>query len=420
MKSILRLSVLLGFILFIPGISSFSQVGINTDGSPPNASAGLDVKFTDKGLLIPRVSLTSTTSNAPIGSGITTSLLIYNIASNTDVVPGYYYWNGTSWNRLATGGFTHYIGELFGGGIVVAVWKETGVEKGIIASLVDISPGSVWSNVGSDESGAQSTIDGQTNTNTIIAQTGHTTSAAKLCHDYTNADHGTGIFSDWYLPSILELNQCYNAALIVNKLLGESDGFQLNSSYYWSSTEYSPNGAWPLAFYPGANYSFINNKSNSNRVRAVRRFFYLGQSFGGGKIFFIDGTGQHGLIAADWDQSSGTWGCQGTSIPGTSTAIGTGQANTTAIVNGCSDIGIAAKICNDLDLNGYTDWFLASKEELNQMYLQKNAIGGFGGGAYWSSSESGAVNAWAQDFFNGNQGDIPKSNTFNVRAIRAF
>ena len=101
--------------------------------------------------------------------------------------------------------------------------------------------------------------------------------------------------------------------------------------------------------------------------------FYIGASYGGGIIFYIDGTGQHGLISAITDQSTGAqWGCTGTFWGGTSTAIGTGQANTTIIVNGCSAIaGIAARICNDLVLNGYTDWFLPSLDELYQMYLQK-------------------------------------------------
>ena len=88
-------------------MQSYSQnVSINTTGTAPDASAGLDVAFTDKGVLIPRVALTATNSASPITSP-TTSLLVYNSAtagtSPNNVYPGYYFWNGTLWERFDTG-----------------------------------------------------------------------------------------------------------------------------------------------------------------------------------------------------------------------------------------------------------------------------------------------------------------------------
>jgi len=148
--------------------------------------------------------------------------------------------------------------------------------------------------------------------------------------------------------------------------------------------------------------------------------YYIGSNYEGGIIFYIDGTGQHGLISATSDQSIGKWGCYGNAIGGTSTAIGAGQANTTAIVNGCSTAGIAARICNDLVLNGYNDWFLPSKDELNQLYLQKTVVGGFAGSYYWSSSEYNADYAWFQIFSSGTQDGFYKGNDTGVRAVRAF
>ncbi len=83
------------------------NIGINTAGTAPNNSAGLDVDFTNKGLLIPRVGLTSSLDATTISSPAT-SLLIYNTAtagsSPNNVTPGYYYWTGTVWTRLATSG----------------------------------------------------------------------------------------------------------------------------------------------------------------------------------------------------------------------------------------------------------------------------------------------------------------------------
>jgi len=153
--------------------------------------------------------------------------------------------------------------------------------------------------------------------------------------------------------------------------------------------------------------------------------FSVGESYGGGIVFYIDGTGQHGLICASNDQVQGQWGCFGTSISGTSLTIGTGQSNTTIIVNGCSTTGIAARICNDLVLNGYSDWYLPSRDELNLMWIMfsTTGIGSFstGGAAYWSSSQYSANYAWSEFFDSGYQSYMAGKNfAANVRAVRTF
>lgn len=79
---------------------SAQNVGINATGTAPNTSAMLDVEATNKGLLIPRVGLTSTADVTTIATPAT-SLLIYNTASVSNVTPGFYYWNGSAWTRLA-------------------------------------------------------------------------------------------------------------------------------------------------------------------------------------------------------------------------------------------------------------------------------------------------------------------------------
>jgi len=116
--------------------------------------------------------------------------------------------------------------------------------------------------------------------------------------------------------------------------------------------------------------------------------FSIGQSYGGGIIFYIDGSAQHGLICAATNLPDNEWGCGGSmsSIPGTSSAIGTGQANTTLIVSACSGAS-AAKDCDNLVLNGYSDWYLPSAEELQQICQQRSAIGGSFSMKYWSSTE---------------------------------
>jgi hypothetical protein len=147
----------------------------------------------------------------------------------------------------------------------------------------------------------------------------------------------------------------------------------------------------------------------------------IGAKYGGGIIFYIDATGNHGLIATASDQTSAShWGCSGTSIGGTHGAIGQGQTNSTSVENGCNDDNKAVSICHNLDLNGFHDWFLPSKAELNQMYIQKKVIGDFDNAEYWSSTEEDIYSAWVQDFTNGHQESSPKNSLKNVRAVRAF
>jgi hypothetical protein len=150
--------------------------------------------------------------------------------------------------------------------------------------------------------------------------------------------------------------------------------------------------------------------------------FFIGQRYGGGKIFYIDDTGKHGLIIDTSNlYTTAEWGSYNSLIGGTSDAIGTGQANTTAIVNGCSTAGIAARICDDLVLNGYADWFLPSKEELNQIYIQQNLLGYFLSGGYWSSSEYNGSYACSRWFTVGTPYcNTDKRSPYIVRAVRAF
>lgn len=79
------------------------NVGINTTGTAPDNSAMLDIDATNRGVLIPRVSLSATNVAAPITTPAT-SLMVYNTATAgtapNNVTPGYYYWNGTVWVRV--------------------------------------------------------------------------------------------------------------------------------------------------------------------------------------------------------------------------------------------------------------------------------------------------------------------------------
>lgn len=148
----------------------------------------------------------------------------------------------------------------------------------------------------------------------------------------------------------------------------------------------------------------------------------IGDNYGGGIIFWLDATGQHGLIAATTDQSTGLHWYNGsyTTTNAVRDGIGAGMYNTERIIANQSTGSYAAQLCANYQGGGYGDWYLPSKYELNLLYLQKTAVGGFVSAYYWSSLEYDSSNAWLQYFHDGTQGEYVKYDAGYVRAIRAF
>ncbi len=156
----------------------------------------------------------------------------------------------------------------------------------------------------------------------------------------------------------------------------------------------------------------------------------LGESHQGGIIFWLDASGEHGLIAAPADQSEGINWHNGlyTSTKAFASAVGAGYGNTGRIVYNQGTGDYAARLCHDLSLGGYEDWYLPSKYELNLMYqnigqgnlLGLGNVGGFASANYWSSTEYANNIAWLQNFTYGYQSGYYKSSAYRVRAVRAF
>ena len=116
--------------------------------------------------------------------------------------------------------------------------------------------------------------------------------------------------------------------------------------------------------------------------------FEIGDDYQGGVIFYIDDTGEHGLIVHTLDLDAAPWGCLDTDPnppnpepPTTPIAqnegIGFGEQNTLAIIDYCVETDIAARLANNFNANGYDDWFLPSIEELKLVFENKDLIGGF-------------------------------------------
>ena len=169
--------------------------------------------------------------------------------------------------------------------------------------------------------------------------------------------------------------------------------------------------------------------------------YQIGDFAQGGIVFWVDETGEHGLVCAKEDQSSGIRWYAGTY--GVTRATGNaplaGELNTSIIISSQVAIGddgndYAAQICNDLYIaeggKVYGDWYLPSTDELTLMYQNKTIINSTaqanGGsslntsGYYWSSTEYSSQAAYRINFLWGISSYEDKNNTYYVRAVRAF
>lgn len=167
---------------------------------------------------------------------------------------------------------------------------------------------------------------------------------------------------------------------------------------------------------------------NSNTISISNPSLTIGSSYAGGIVFYIDATGQHGLVSASNDQGTNSWV---PSVTWTNTAISStfdcylcGDVNSRIANNLFGGVSNAFQICSTYSIGGYSDWYLPSRYELTLMYLNLKTmnLGNFSNGWYWSSTEFSSQAAWVINFTNGSYAGYSKwgSPSVIVRPIRAF
>lgn len=254
----------------------------------------------------------------------------------------------------------------------------------------------------------------------------HSKTAEALTNGFTETDpifgvwnKSTGISITASQVSDFQTSVTNNTAMLANtaknsypsadatKLAGIAAGAEVNVKANWNATS--------------GDAQILNKPTIAHSI---------GESYGGGVVFYVYDGGQHGLIARKFDQSSmgiSWWAGDHTYTMARANGVGAGKANTAIIIanqgDGVVDV-YAARICNEysvaIDGVTYGDWYLPSKFELNLLYLERSAVGGFVNAFYWSSTEYNSFNAYYQNFSSGFQSYNDKINKRYVRAIRAF
>jgi len=182
----------------------------------------------------------------------------------------------------------------------------------------------------------------------------------------------------------------------------------------------------------------VDSKGRITTITTTTITHYIGESYGGGIVFYVYENGKHGLIAATSDQSTGIRWNGGSDIITRARAdgVGAGLKNTAIIIGAQVSTNsptydgnaFAATVCNEYSVTAttggitttYGDWYLPSKHELDLLYLQKTVVDGFEPNFYWSSTEQNSDFALYKNFDDGSYYYLSKVYTLRVRAIRSF
>jgi hypothetical protein len=213
----------------------------------------LDIVNTTKGLLIPRVSLVATNNNAPVGVGIATSLMVYNIAtagvSPNNVLPGYYYWDGTEWIAIAGDGSKNW--SLLGNAGTVDGTNFIGTTDNVPLNfrVNNQKAGRIDNTLGNSFFGHLSG-----NSNTGIRNTG--IGSESLLNNIGSFNSAMGY---WSLYS--NISGGFNSAFGVNSLFSNTSG-QLNCAFGNSALQSNTSGFYNTAMGVNALFGCTTGSNN--------------------------------------------------------------------------------------------------------------------------------------------------------------
>jgi len=474
-------------------VASVAQVAINTSNAAPHASAMLDIRSSNKGLLIPRLSTGSRTGIISPAKG----LLVYDTT-----LSAFFYHTGLVWTQISTGAATNFWNSN-GNNIFNNNAGNVGIGTSAPAKPLEVSgTGGIQITNGSNGSSNNELFfsdNGQIRSlddyhrivfnrsndqmefnelGKIIFKTGNpltermrvagdgnvgigTTNpgdklsvAGTITVDYNNQNNGTvnnilrfgsggdvtGIGS--YRPGVSPVNyhglDFYTGG---TKRMAIDVTGNVGIGTSTPAAKLDVEGNVKIADGTQADGKVLTSDADGNaswRIPASSSH-YIGESYGGGIVFYVYDYGLHGLIVSSVDVgtyetwSGGYYGCAGPSTFATADGVGAGKTNTAIIiavlaVAGCNNYAFAARKCIEYSVTvggvKYGDWYLPSKFELDLLIQQQSVVLGLST-SYWSSTECSSDQAWlwtSNNWLCENKTNdwFGPSNTFHVRAIREF
>ena len=320
------------FLLLFLVVSLYvnAQVAINTDGSLPDNSAMLDVKSTAKGMLVPRMTAVQRDAIASPATGLLVFCTDNNLFCSNKGTPA-----SPSW-VIVNSQWVNY------GSNISFIGGKVGIGNASPATILDITGGNNWDVVNGE--GDFRIGNSQYRLRMGIALGGGGAGATGIMQYGQPGGY-----------NVLSLGAQGHKLLYLN---GETQGVGIGTDAPMTSLDIQGT----LRISDGSEAA---GKILTSDVDGIASWsggpHYIGETYGGGKIFYVYEGGKHGLIAATADQSAGVrwYGGSYTITRAKATGIGSGKSNTAIIIanQGPVDGGtFAATVCNEysITLNGVT------------------------------------------------------------------